>query len=119
MFGNIFDDKNINHISDDSIFIDGSTSNSLYNEIRIKGIEEHIPLAHNKNAVELFIPRHRSLYDYMVHMPTHIHFITPRIIFLAGNNLFVSHFDTFLRKCGGFMYLRDDSILKRKGFKNH
>ncbi|MBN2442468.1 MAG: hypothetical protein JXJ04_14025 [Spirochaetales bacterium] len=117
VIGNLLDDKNITRISDDSAFIDGSIDRLLFKGIKVNGIKSHIPIAKDKNAVELYVPRHRSLYDYIIHMPVHVHFISPDIIFLAGNNLFISTFDSLLRNAGGFMYLREDTFLKRKGLK--
>ncbi|MBN2534917.1 MAG: hypothetical protein JXB88_18695 [Spirochaetales bacterium] len=115
--GNLLNKENISQISDDSVYINGSNSRSLFKEIKITGLARQLPVIQAKNAVGLYIPRHRSLFDYIVQMPIHYHFFTPNVMILAGNNLFVFNYDTFLRKCGAFMYLREDVFLKRKGLK--
>lgn len=115
--GNLLEDKNVTCISDDTMVVDGSRACSLFKEVKINGINRQSSVTQNRNAVGLYIPRHRSLFDYIVHMPVHYHFINPNVMILAGNNLFVFNYDAFLRKCGAFMYLREDVFLKRKGLK--
>lgn len=117
IIGNLLEEKNINHVSDDTCIVNGSNARSLFKEVRINGINGQSPVTQDKNAVGLYIPRHRSLFDYIVHMPIQYHFINPNVMILAGNNLFVFRYDTYLRKCGAFMYLRENAFLKRKGLK--
>jgi hypothetical protein len=115
--GDLLEDKNITHVSEDSIHVDGSNARSLFKEVQINGMAKQAPLIQDNNVVGLYIPRHRSLFDYIVHMPIHYHFINPYVMILAGNNLFIFNYDQFLRKCGAFIYLREDIFLKRKGLK--
>ncbi len=90
------------------------TRGSLFRDVEIRGIAAHRKLAADPNSVVALVPRHRTLYDYLLHMPTHHWFVNPEVMILAGNNLFVSKYDYELRYFGGFMFLREDAVLGRK-----
>lgn len=90
------------------------TRGSLFRDVELRGIAAHRRLAADPNAVVALVPRHRTLYDYLLQMPTHHWFVNPEVMILAGNNLFVSKYDYDLRYFGGFMFLREDAVLGRK-----
>ena len=90
------------------------TRGSLFRDVEIRGIAAHRKLAADPGSVVALVPRHRTLYDYLLHMPTHHWFVNPEVMILAGNNLFVSKYDYELRYFGGFMFLREDAVLGRK-----
>ncbi len=90
------------------------TRGSLFRDVELRGIGAHRKLASDPNAVVALVPRHRTLYDYLLQMPTHHWFVNPEVMILAGNNLFVSKYDYDLRYFGGFMFLREDAVLGRK-----
>ena len=113
--GNLYDKQWIHKINDNDIFVNGDKANSLFSQIKITGISPHISLAKDENAVEVLMSRHRSLFDYLVHQPVHNRLINPNVMILAGDNLFISKFDNFLRIYGAFMFLRGDAYLKRPG----
>ncbi len=89
--------------------------NYAFSKVTLTGYREHQEIAQNPNAVEILVPRHRSLYDYAIHQPVHHDFINKYIIIAVGQNLFVSKFDETLKYFGGFKFLRQDSLLKIKG----
>jgi hypothetical protein len=91
------------------------TRGALFRDIEIRGVAAHRRLAGDPHAVVALVPRHRTLYDYLLHMPAHHWFVNPEVMILAGNNLFVSKYDRELRYFGGFMFLREDAVLDRDG----
>jgi hypothetical protein len=82
----------------------------------IKGIDPQLSIAKADDAVELVVPRHRSLFDYAVQQPVHNRLINPNVMFLAGHNLFIFTFGDFIRKYGAVMFLREDALIKKKGY---
>ena len=86
----------------------------LFKRVDVHGLEPHRRIAADPNAVEALVPRHRSLYDYCLGMPMHHELVNPEVMVLAGSNLFVSKFDYMLRHFGGFMFLREDTVLSRR-----
>ena len=54
----------------------------------------------------IFIPNHQSEYDWML-LQTYLAQRYIRTAIQAGENLYVGPVDTFLRKCGAFMMIRD------------
>lgn len=113
--GNLYDQKRIHKIDDNNILVNGDEASSLFSQIKITGISPHISIAEDENAVEVLLSRHRSLFDYLVHQPVHNRLINPNVMILAGNNLFIYKFDNFLRIYGAFMFLREDTYMKRPG----
>lgn len=95
-----------------------SGPSSLFREMVIHNYQPHQAIAADPKAVEVVLPRHRSLYDYVINQPVHHDFINPRIIIVAGHNLFVNKFQHVLRHFGGFMFLRENTLLRRKGLQN-
>ncbi|MFP4385403.1 MAG: hypothetical protein ACLFST_07530 [Spirochaetia bacterium] len=87
-----------------------------FSEVNFSGFRQHQEISANPNAVEVLVPRHRSLYDYAIHQPIHHDFINRHIIIAVGQNLFVSKFDETLKYFGGFKFLREDTLLQRKGY---
>ncbi|MBN1697575.1 MAG: 1-acyl-sn-glycerol-3-phosphate acyltransferase [Spirochaetales bacterium] len=114
--GTIFEEEHISRVSEDILKLNGEGVDSLYSELVMKGIAPHIKLAQTNDAVELIVPRHRSLFDYAIQQPMHNKLINPNVMFLAGNNLFISGFGDFIRKYGAVMFLREDAVIKKKGY---
>jgi hypothetical protein len=106
----------VTQVDPDTITLNGMTGNSVFRSVKVKGAAEQRRLAADNSAVELLLPRHRSLYDYCIGQPVHNRLLNPNVIIIAGNNLFVSKFDWFLRKYGAFMFLREDVVLKKKNY---
>ena len=113
--GCLFDQENITE-SDDSVLIRGTARVPLFKKVIVHGAKEQRKIAHDSFAVGAVIPRHRGLYDYGIGMPVHSRLINPEVMLLAGSNLFVAVYDTWLRHYGAVMFLRQDTELKRKGF---
>ncbi len=90
------------------------TRGALFRDVELRGVGAHRRLAADPNAVVALVPRHRTLYDYLLQMPLHHRFVNPELMVLAGGNLFVSKYDYDLRYFGGFMFLREDTVLGRK-----
>jgi hypothetical protein len=118
LIGDLFEKQNISEPDIDTLIIDGPGKHSVFRRVEIKGIRVQRELAKNNSCSQLLTPRHRSLFDYCVGQPVHNHFINPHVLIIAGNNLFVSGFNAFLRKYGGVVFLRSDDVLKRKGLPN-
>lgn len=110
----IFDKKNVSP-EGEAIRINGQNNHAVYAEILIKGAQPHMELAKDDSAVEVLMPRHRSLFDYSVGQPVHHRLINPHVTILAGDNLFVGQFNHFMRKFGAFKFLRKDATLKYPG----
>jgi hypothetical protein len=114
VLGEIFEEKNLKVIDDTLVFrID--KGRGVFKEIIAHGLKKHQEIASDNNSVNLVVPRHRSLYDYCVGMPLHSKMVNPHVLLLAGHNLFVGYFDRVLRDYGGFVFIRKDTIIKRKG----
>ena len=79
--------------------------------------EVHHSITRDPNAVQLLIPRHRSLFDYAINQPIHHDVVNDKIILAVGQNLMVHKFNESLRHFGGFVFLRDDAILERRGMR--
>ena len=112
--GNLFDDDHITPI-EDGVRITGDRRTPLFQEATIYGINDQIAISRNPEAVGAIVPRHRSLYDYGIGMPVHGTLVNPELMLMAGSNLFVAVFERTLRLFGAVMFLRDDSVLKRRG----
>ncbi len=88
---------------------------SLFRDLIVKYKKEHTEITNDPKAVQVIVSRHKSLFDYIIHQPVHHDLINKDIIIVAGHNLFVHQFNDTLRFFGGFMFLRDDTLLKHKG----
>lgn len=78
---------------------------SLFSSVDVVGLEDVISRA-NAGQTLVFIPNHQSEYDWMM-LQTYLAQRYVRTAIQAGENLFVGPVDTFLRKCGAFMMIRD------------
>jgi len=115
VIGSLF---NEDHVTDhgDRIVIQGDRKVPLFNEVIVRGVLAQHRIAQDSFSVSAVVPRHRSLYDYGIGMPVHSTFINRQVMILAGSNLFVAAYDTMLRHFGAFMFLREDKVLKKKGY---
>jgi hypothetical protein len=116
LLGDLCAKENISYPDADTIDLNGLTGASVFGRVRAKGMEAQMALSKSNTCSELIVTRHRTLYDYCIGQPVHNRLINPNVIIIAGNNLFVSQFDWFLRKYGAFMFLREDVTLRKKGF---
>jgi hypothetical protein len=91
-------------------------SRGIFSRATLLGMKAQQAIAADPNAVEAVIPRHRTLYDYCIHMPAHSHFINKEVMLLAGHNLFIHKYSELLRDYGGIVFLRHDAEIKRKGY---
>ena len=117
VIGSLFEEKHITRRGNE-ILVQGDENVPLFHEVRVKGVREQQKVAQDTFSVCAVVPRHRSLYDYGIGMPVHSQFINQEVMLLAGSNLFVEGYDTMLRHYGGFMFLREDTVLKKKGYPN-
>ncbi len=113
--GDLFQEKNITD-NGDEIILRGDETTTLFKEVIVRGVLAQQKVAHDSFSVCTVVPRHRSLYDYGIGMPVHSRLINTEVMILAGSNLFVAGYDTMLRHFGAFMFLREDSFLKRQGY---
>ncbi len=118
LLGDLLAKENVAYPDKDTILLNGMTGASVFGSAKVKGMEMQRELSGRNTCVELVVTRHRTLYDYCIGQPVHNRLINPNVIIIAGNNLFVSKFDWFLRKYGAFMFLREDVVLKKKGYPN-
>lgn len=100
----------------DNHYLKGSSR--LFNNVTVKYSKKHAEITKDPNSVQIVVARHKSLFDFVIHQPTHHDLINRKIIIVAGSNLFVHKFNYSLRFFGGFMFLRDDVTLKHKGLPN-
>ncbi len=85
-----------------------------YSKIILDIPDIHRQIAADPQAVNILVPRHRSLFDFTLFQPIHHDLINKRIMILAGDNLFVSKMNQALRSYGGFMFLRGDAVIGYK-----
>ena len=78
---------------------------SLFSSVDVVGLENVISRAKAGQTL-VFIPNHQSEYDWMM-LQTYLARRYVRTAIQAGENLFVGPVDSFLRKCGAFMMIRD------------
>lgn len=91
--------------------------NKVFRGVDVVCPSVHHQITQNPRAVQLLIPRHRSLFDYGINQPVHHDVINDKIILAVGQNLMVHKFNESLRHFGGFVFLRDDAQLKRQGLR--
>ncbi len=115
VIGSLFDEANMTDAGD-QVTIRGDENVQLFRNVTINGVREQRKIAHAPFSVGAIVPRHRSLYDYGIGMPVHNRLINSEVMLLAGSNLFVAAYDTMLRHYGAMMFLRQDTVLKRKGY---
>ena len=87
----------------------------VFSEVVCKIPAVHQSIAADPKAVQVLVPRHRSLFDYAINQPVHHDLINGKIMIVVGHNLLVHRFDSSLRNFGGFMFLRNDEFLQRPG----
>ena len=115
VIGSLFEEHHVVR-RNDIIEIRGDAKVPLFNEVIVRGVREQERVAQDSFSVSAVVPRHRSLYDYGIGMPVHSTFINREVMILAGSNLFVAGYDTMLRHYGAFMFLREDRVLRKKGY---
>ncbi len=103
-----------NHLNEAIIY--NKEGSSLFNKVTVKGLEKQLKIAKDPDSAQVLVPRHRSLYDYIIGMPVHYNLINPEVMLLAGHNLLVSKYASSLRNNGAVAFIREDSILKQKGY---
>jgi hypothetical protein len=69
----------------------------------------------DERAVNIIVPRHRSLFDFAVFQPVHHDLLRENMMIMAGDNLFIWKMNQALRCHGAFMFLRDDAVLSYPG----
>ena len=78
---------------------------NCFAEVEIEGLDAVHEQARAGHQL-IFIPNHQSEYDWML-LQTYLAKRYIRTAIQAGENLYVGPVDTFLRKCGAFMMIRD------------
>ena len=78
---------------------------NCFSEVKVEGLDEVEELSRSGRTL-IFIPNHQSEYDWML-LQTYLAQRYIRTAIQAGENLYVGPIDTFLRKCGAFMTIRD------------
>ena len=113
IIGNLFND--ISPLND-GVLLRGDNRTPLFRNVIIHGLDAQKAVADNPGAVAALISRHRSLYDYGIGMPVHSQFLNQEVMIVAGSNLFVAAYESVLRQFGAVMFLRDDAVIKRRGY---
>ena len=78
---------------------------NCFSEVEVQGLDTVDELSRSGRKL-IFIPNHQSEYDWML-LQTYLAQRYVRTAIQAGENLYVGPIDTFLRKCGAFMTIRD------------
>lgn len=78
---------------------------NCFSGVEVDGLDRVQERARNGHQL-IFIPNHQSEYDWML-LQTYLAQRYVRTAIQAGENLYVGPVDTFLRKCGAFMMIRD------------
>ena len=78
---------------------------NCFSEVQVEGLDEVEELSRSGRTL-IFIANHQSEYDWML-LQTYLAQRYIRTAIQAGENLYVGPIDTFLRKCGAFMTIRD------------
>ena len=78
---------------------------NCFTGVEIEGLDEVHERARSGQKL-IFIPNHQSEYDWML-LQTYLAQRYIRTAIQAGENLYIGPVDTFLRKCGAFMMIRD------------
>lgn len=97
--------------------VDRHLFSSCFDQVEIEGLEE---TKRRSEAGErlVFVPNHQSEYDWMM-LQAYLTLYDVRAAVQAGDNLFIGPLDTFLRKCGAFMVVRDQRAFHaRRWFPN-
>lgn len=103
-----------NNVNSITIYNDDNTS--IFYKVTINGLKNQLEISKDPNAAEVIVPRHRSLYDYIIGMPVHYYIINPELMLLAGQNLLISKYASSLKNHGAIAFIREDTYLKRKGY---
>ncbi|MBI4977787.1 MAG: hypothetical protein HZC28_09905 [Spirochaetes bacterium] len=109
-------DKSVYIAEKDRLEMTNPGPKGIFASAVVRGITAQKKIAADPDAVEAIVPRHRTLYDYSLHMPLHAHFVTKEVMLLAGHNLFVGSYAELLRNYGGIVFVRNDAFLTRKGY---
>lgn len=97
--------------------VDRHLFSSCFAQVEIQGLEA---VKRRSEAGErlVFVPNHQSEYDWMM-LQAYLTLHGIRAAVQAGDNLFIGPLDTFLRKCGAFMVVRDQHAFHaRRWFPN-
>ncbi len=97
--------------------VDRHLFSSCFTQVEIEGLEK---AKRRSEAGErlVFVPNHQSEYDWMM-LQAYLTLHQIRAAVQAGDNLFIGPLDTFLRKCGAFMVVRDQrAFYARRWFPN-
>lgn len=98
-------------------FVDRYLFSACFTNVEIEGLEAVKKRVHAGERL-VFIPNHQSEYDWMM-LQAYLTLNGIRSAVQAGDNLFMGPLDTFLRKCGAFMAIRDQrSFYSRRWFSN-
>jgi hypothetical protein len=85
--------------------VDRHLFSSCFTRVEIEGLEDARRRAEAGERL-VFVANHQSEYDWML-LQTYLAQRYIRTAIQAGENLYVGPIDTFLRKCGAFMTIRD------------
>ena len=97
--------------------VDRHLFSSCFPQVEIQGLEEARRRAEAGERL-VFVANHQSEYDWMM-LQAYLTLNGIRAGVQAGDNLFIGPLDTFLRKCGGFMVVRDQhAFYARRWFPN-
>lgn len=78
---------------------------SCFDKVELEGLDSAMERLNSGERL-VFIPNHQSEYDWMM-LQAHLTLNRIRAAVQAGDNLFIGPLDSFLRKCGAFMVIRD------------
>ena len=97
--------------------VDRHLFSSCFPQVEIEGMENAKQRAAAGERL-VFVANHQSEYDWMM-LQAYLTLNGIRAGVQAGDNLFIGPLDTFLRKCGGFMAVRDQhAFYARHWFPN-
>ena len=97
--------------------VDRHLFSSCFTRVEIEGLEDAKRRAEAGERL-VFVANHQSEYDWMM-VQAYLTLHGIRAAVQAGDNLFIGPLDTFLRKCGGFMAVRDQhAFYARRWFRN-
>ena len=100
-----------------AINVDRHLFSSCFTGVEIEGMEAVRQRMHAGERL-IFVPNHQSEYDWMM-LQAYLTLNGIRAAVQAGDNLFIGPLDTFLRKCGAFMVIRDQrAFYARHWFPN-
>jgi hypothetical protein len=117
LFKNVHDSiEEVRKNNRNEITITNDNNTSIFFKTTVNGLKKQLEISKDPDAAEVLVPRHRSLYDYIIGMPVHYYIINPELMILAGQNLLVSKYASSLKNHGAIAFIREDTYLKRKGY---